>query len=188
VPALRVAAVLLMVASGFAALGYQIAWTQQTAIWLGHEVAAVMAVVAAFFGGLAIGALALGPRIDRSEMPGRWYASCEVVIAVWSIVVALLLPSTSAGLLELIGTRPSATWQWSVAFGGTFLMLLPATAAMGATLPALERAMSDCRCAVPGSPRCTRRTPSAPCSASSSPPSGWSRTWDWSARPAFAQP
>ena len=27
----------LMVASGFAALGYQIVWTQQAALWLGHE-------------------------------------------------------------------------------------------------------------------------------------------------------
>src|SRR5262245_10542532 len=39
----------LMVASGFAALGYQIVWTQQSTLWLGHESAAVLAVVAAFF-------------------------------------------------------------------------------------------------------------------------------------------
>jgi hypothetical protein len=42
-----------MVASGFAGLGYQIVWTQQSALWLGHEAAAVLAVVAAFFGGFA---------------------------------------------------------------------------------------------------------------------------------------
>ena len=60
----------LMVASGFAGLGYQIVWTQQSALWLGHESAAVLAVVAAFFGGLAFGALLLGPRIDRSAQPG----------------------------------------------------------------------------------------------------------------------
>jgi spermidine synthase len=43
-----------MMASGFAAMGYEIVWTQQSALWLGHESAAVLAVVAAFFGGLAI--------------------------------------------------------------------------------------------------------------------------------------
>ncbi len=59
----------LMVASGCAALGYQIVWTQQSALWLGHEAAAVLAVVAAFFGGVAAGALVLGPRIDRSAKP-----------------------------------------------------------------------------------------------------------------------
>ena len=57
----------LMLASGAAALGYQIVWTQQAAIWLGHEAAAVLAVVAAFFGGLALGALALGPRIEEAR-------------------------------------------------------------------------------------------------------------------------
>ena len=49
----------LMVASGFAGLAYQIVWTQQSTAWLGHESAAVLAVVAAFFGVLALGALAL---------------------------------------------------------------------------------------------------------------------------------
>jgi spermidine synthase len=42
-------------------------------------------------------------------------------------------------LLQVTGAQPGAAWQWSVAFGGTFVLLLPATAAMGATLPAMER-------------------------------------------------
>jgi spermidine synthase len=63
---------LLMAASGFAALGYQIVWTQQSALWLGHETAAVLAVVAGFFGGFAVGALAFGKRIDASQQPARW--------------------------------------------------------------------------------------------------------------------
>ena len=78
-----------MAASGFAGLGYQIVWTQQCALWLGHESAAVLAVVAAFFGGLAVGALALGPRIETSTRPVRWYAGCELVIASWSLLLAL---------------------------------------------------------------------------------------------------
>src|SRR5262245_28895902 len=31
---------LLMLASGFAAMGYEIVWTQQSSLWLGHESAA----------------------------------------------------------------------------------------------------------------------------------------------------
>jgi hypothetical protein len=60
-----------MVASGFAGLGYQIVWTQQFALWLGHEAAAVLAVVTAFFAGLGVGALVLGRRIDASARPER---------------------------------------------------------------------------------------------------------------------
>ncbi len=128
-----------MIASGFAGLGYQIVWTQQSALWLGHESAGVLAVVAGFFGGLALGALLIGPLVHRSSRPARWYAGCEVAIGVWSLVLALLFDPVSGWLLSLIGPQPSAAWHWSVAFCGTFLLLLPATAAMGATLPAMER-------------------------------------------------
>ena len=128
-----------MIASGFAGLGYQIVWTQQSALWLGHESAGVLAVVAGFFGGLALGALLIGPRVHRSHRPARWYAGCEVAIGVWSLALALLFDPVSGWLLSLIGPQPSAAWHWSVAFCGTFLLLLPATAAMGATLPAMER-------------------------------------------------
>ncbi len=128
-----------MVASGLAGLGYQVVWTQQCALWLGHEAAAVLAVVTAFFGGLAVGALALGPRIERSRRPAHWYAACEAAIALWSIVPALLLEPFSSAVLGLTGAQPGPVWQWAVAFVGTFVLLLPATAAMGATLPAMAR-------------------------------------------------
>jgi len=129
----------LLTASGFAGLGYQIVWSQQCGLWLGHESAAVLAVVTAFFGGLATGAFALGSRIARSARPGRWYATCEIAIGLWSLLLLALMPPFSAAALRIIGTQPAAAWQWSVAFAGTFLLLLPATAAMGATLPAMER-------------------------------------------------
>lgn len=132
-----------MVASGFAALGYQIVWTQQSALWLGHEAAAVLAVVAAFFGGLALGALVLGPRIDRSARLARWYTACEAAIGLWSLALAVLLAPLTAWLLDLIGAQPAPVWHWCVAFCGTFFLLLPATAAMGATLPAMERVMAQ---------------------------------------------
>jgi spermidine synthase len=136
---LRPAALALMIASGFAGLGYQIVWTQQSALWLGHESAGVLAVVAGFFGGLALGALLIGPRVHRSRRPARWYAGCEVAIGAWSLALALLFDPVSGWLLGVIGPQPAAAWHWLVAFCGTFLLLLPATSAMGATLPAMER-------------------------------------------------
>jgi spermidine synthase len=141
----RVLALGLMVASGFAALGYQIVWTQQGALWLGHEAAAVLAVVAAFFGGLGVGALTLGPRIDRSAKPACWFAACEAMIGVWGLVLAFLMAPVTGWILDLTGAQPTPAWQWTVAFCGVFLLLLPATAAMGATLPAMERVLARLR-------------------------------------------
>lgn len=127
----------LMGASGFAGLGYQIIWTQQATLWLGHESAAVLAVVAAFFGGLALGAGALGARIERSAHPARWYAACEAVIAAWALLLVAGMPGFTQAMGALTGAQPSAAWQWIVAFAGCSLLLLPATVAMGATLPAM---------------------------------------------------
>lgn len=125
--------------SGFAGLGYQIVWTQQGALWLGHDAAAVLAVVAAFFGGLAVGAWMLGGRIERSAEPVRWYMACEAAIAAWGLVLVFAMPTVSGLLLDAIGPQPSASRQWTIAFAGMFVLLLPATIAMGATLPAIER-------------------------------------------------
>jgi spermidine synthase len=135
----------LMVASGFAALGCQIVWTQQAAVWLGHESAAVLAVLAAFFGGLALGALALGGRIERSARPRRWYAACEALIGLWGVAVMGLHEPLGRALAALTGPQPSVAWQWGVGFAGTLLLLLPATVAMGATLPAMERVLAGRR-------------------------------------------
>lgn len=128
-----------MLASGFAGLGYQIVWTQQTALWLGHESAAVLAVVAAFFAGLGVGAMALGPRIEASRLPVLWYAGCELAIASWGLVLVLVMAPVGDWLVRFIGAEPTVTRQWAIGFAGILLLLFPATAAMGATLPAMER-------------------------------------------------
>src|SRR5215510_2859621 len=141
----RRASHVLMLSSGFAAMGYEIVWTQQSSLWLGHESAAVLAVVAAFFGGLAVGGLALGPRIEASARPVHWYAGCELAVALWSAILLVIASPFSGGVLRTIGVQPSAGWQWLVAFCSTFLLFLPATAAMGATLPAMERITAQLR-------------------------------------------
>lgn len=138
-----------MLLSGFAGLAYQTVWTHQLGIWLGHEFIAVAAVVAAFFGGFAVGSLVLGRIAARHPQPGRLYAVLEVVIALWALILLALLPGASAVLLDLIGPTPSGLRHWLLAFAGPFLLLLPATAAMGATLPALA-AHADARRAADG--------------------------------------
>lgn len=135
-------ALALMLASGFSGLGLQIVWTRQGALWLGHETAAVLAVVAAFFAGLALGASTLGAWLERSARPVRGYAFCEALIGSWSLVLAAFGAQAGGWLAALAGPAPAPAWQWTVAFAATFLLLLPATAAMGATLPALQRALA----------------------------------------------
>src|SRR5262245_3873753 len=95
--ALRVArswpALALQLLSGFAGLGYEIIWTQQLGIALGHEFVAVLAVLAAFFGGIALGAFVLAGAIERSARPLLWYAGCEAAIALWALVLSACMPA-----------------------------------------------------------------------------------------------
>ncbi|MBC7379956.1 MAG: fused MFS/spermidine synthase, partial [Burkholderiaceae bacterium] len=135
----RAPVVVLMLMSGAAGLVWQLLWTVQLGLALGHEMIAVLAVLAAFFGGLALGALWLGGRIARSTRPARWYAALEAVIALWAALLSLIWPLVTPLMARLIGEQPSALWHWAVAFAVPMVMLAPATLAMGATLPAVDR-------------------------------------------------
>jgi spermidine synthase len=131
--------------SGFAGLGYEMVWTRMLAVGLGHEVVAVLAVVAAFFCGMALGAWALDGKVSRSARPGRWYALLELAIGLWSLILIPLIPAANRLAASMMGSDPSQFRHWAVAFGLPFGLLLPVTFAMGATLPAMERLFSRLR-------------------------------------------
>jgi spermidine synthase len=109
---------------------------------LGHDVAALLGVMSAFLGGLAVGAWSLDRPISRSPGGGRWYGCLELVIGTWGAVSALLIPAVNQLSLAWIGPEASPLRQWLVIFVLPFVTLLPATAAMGATLPAMDRLLS----------------------------------------------
>ena len=134
-----------MLLSGFAGLGYEMVWSKMLSLALGHEILAVLAVIAAFFTGLGIGAYGLDAAIRRSRNPAHWYVSLEILIGAWALALIVIIPLFNDLMHGLIGEQPSAVRHWGSVFGGTLILLLPATAAMGATLPALERVMSAVR-------------------------------------------
>jgi hypothetical protein len=58
---------LILFLSGFAGLGYEMVRTRMLAVGLGHEIIAVLAVVSAFFCGMALGAWRLDGVVSRSH-------------------------------------------------------------------------------------------------------------------------
>src|SRR5436189_5180935 len=72
--------------SGVAGLVYQIAWTRYLALFLGHTSYAVIAVLVAFMGGLAIGNAMLGAVADRAERPLALYGWLEIGIALYALI------------------------------------------------------------------------------------------------------
>ena len=124
--------ILLYAASGAAALVYEVTWTRLLTLQLGHTVAAASTVLAAFMGGLALGAWVAGRRRSSTL---RAYAVLELGVAA----AALLLP------LALAASVPALAWAYadgtaSASFAivrvliSLVLVGIPA-AAMGATFP-----------------------------------------------------
>lgn len=141
---------LLFFCSGAAGLGYQMVWVRMFAAGLGHETPAVLAVAGAFLGGMAVGAWFLDRRVSLSAHPARWYGGLELAIGCWGALTVLLIPIVNLLALRFTGPSPSPLQQWLIVFALPFVILLPATAAMGATFPAMERFLApfteDGRC------------------------------------------
>ena len=136
----RAALLLPVVAgSGFAGLAYEVVWTRMLSAALGTEMAAVLGVVTGFFAGLAVGALLLDGPIRWARSPRRAYAVLECAIAAWAVASVWLLPLAGRVLLRALGATPGPVALWVAGFAVPALLLLPATAAMGGTLIALER-------------------------------------------------
>lgn len=131
--------------SGACGLAYQIVWSRMFGFELGHEWPAVLAMMAAFFGGLAIGSRVLDRTVSQSRFPGRWYGALEILIGTWGLVSISIIPKAGELGSGWIGLEPSPLRHWVIAFLLPCFTLLPATVAMGATFPAMERFVSCLR-------------------------------------------
>ena len=131
--------------SGIAALIYQTAWTRQFAIVFGTSELAVATVLAAYMGGLALGAWLAERLLPRVTRPVLTYALLEIGIAAGAILaVPTMLWVANVALQALFGNQPAP--PDSDHAGTTLFYLLSAFAAlalpttlMGATLPMLAR-------------------------------------------------
>src|SRR5207302_11358542 len=93
--------VLLYACSGAAARVYEVTWTRLLTLQLGHTVAAASTVLAAFMGGLAVGAWLAGLLMTRrNDAAGRLqptivnlraYAILEFVVAASALLLPLAL-------------------------------------------------------------------------------------------------
>ncbi|HEY3176772.1 MAG TPA: fused MFS/spermidine synthase [Candidatus Polarisedimenticolia bacterium] len=129
---------LLITLSGCASLIYEVVWTRRLTILFGASTWAVATVIAGFLGGLAAGAWALGPLIDRSRRPLRAYALLEAGIGLY----ALVFPELAGAITQVyvaIGPSLSGSFTLRTLLRAVLavVVILPPTALMGATLPAM---------------------------------------------------
>ena len=130
--------------SGFSALLYETAWTREFAFVFGTSELAVVAVLAAYMGGLALGAAVAARWAPRIRRPVLVYGVLELAIALWALALPAAVRGVRAVYLGWLGgldALPETLGLATHAFHliGAFVVLVPCTALMGATLPLLAR-------------------------------------------------
>ncbi len=138
-------------ASGTAALIYEVAWARLLALVIGHAVAAVSTVLAAFMGGLAVGAAIggrLAPRVDRSRAL-RTYAILELATGASALLLPFALSMARPALAAAYADGPGGAWFGLLRITISLAVLAVPAALMGATFPVAVRwyAGSDARAA-----------------------------------------
>ncbi len=128
--------------SGVAGLIYQMVWMRYLSTIFGTSELAIVTVLVAYMGGLAVGAAVASKRVQSLKNPIRLYAILEGVIAASALLVPLLLKAVGGLQVAILGGQDSPP-----ADGGLFealaflglgcLVLVVPTACMGATLPIL---------------------------------------------------
>lgn len=131
---------MLVIGSGCASLIYEVTWTRRLSLLFGASTWAVATVLAAFLGGLALGAWMLGEWIDRVRSPLRTYALLEIGIGAYAVAFPWLTDAATAVYLAIAppvaGSLPALTVMRA---GLAFLLVVPPTVLMGATLPLMCR-------------------------------------------------
>ncbi len=132
---------LLFFVSGATTLVYEISWTRQTGLLFGHTVLAGSVVLASLFMGLAIGYY-VGGRFSSSENSLRWFGVCEIAAAAWAMCVPTLLSMLQSQAIVAWMSSESMPWQFASRASIGVLLLLPATMALGATLPLMSQTLA----------------------------------------------
>lgn len=133
-------AVFCLLLSGMAGLVYEIVWARYLGLFLGHTSYAVVAVLVAFMGGLALGNIWLGARADRSRRPLALYAWLEIGIGVYALLFPFYYELCHHAYVWLArGFSPGSVGLLAVKFAFSLLTILVPTILMGGTLPVLTK-------------------------------------------------
>jgi len=133
-------AILCLLLSGAAGLVYQIVWMRYLSLFLGHTSYAVVAVLVAFMGGLALGNAWLGARADRVKRPLALYAWLEIGIGLYALLFPFYYDFCHQAYVGLARRwQPGSVGLLPLKFVFSLLAILVPTALMGGTLPVMTK-------------------------------------------------
>jgi spermidine synthase len=129
--------------SGASSLIFETIFTRLLTYTFGNTAQAVSTVLAAFLGGLALGACLLGRWVDKRP-PSLWtYGSLELLVGGYCLFIAHFFGWLTRAYVALYHQlHLGSTGLTVLRFGLGALVILPPTLLMGGTFPALARYVS----------------------------------------------
>jgi predicted membrane-bound spermidine synthase/tetratricopeptide (TPR) repeat protein len=126
-----------------AALIYEQLWIRELQQVFGSTIHAITTVVAAYMGGLGLGAWVGGRRADGTSRPAAWYGGLELAIGLFGLASPWIIGAVGEGWLRAASALQPGLWAGTVMkFAAAFTVMLVPTFLMGATLPLLTRAFT----------------------------------------------
>ena len=126
----------LFFVSGACGLVYQQLWLREMTLVFGVTVHAVSTVLAAFFGGLALGSVVAGRIGHRTARPLHWYGVAEIAIGVLALLSPLAFDVVERIYVAIADAVPdSRVLLTSVRFVLAIAVLIVPATLMGASLP-----------------------------------------------------
>jgi spermidine synthase len=130
------ALLLLFVGSGCAALIYEIVWFQLLQLVIGSSAVSLGVLLGTFMGGMCLGSFLLARFIGPNQHPLRVYATLELGIGLFGLLILFGMPLLG-GVYFVLGGEGIVGILWRGVAAA--LCLAPPTLMMGATLPAMSR-------------------------------------------------
>jgi len=123
--------------SGATSLVYQVAWMRKLSLFFGSDVYSAAVTLSAFMGGLCVGSWLAGWLARGMVLPLFVYGLLEMMIALYAVSFAAILGWFDPLLSDIYRNDFIAhSWIYQTARAAVaFVVLLPPTAMMGATLP-----------------------------------------------------
>jgi predicted membrane-bound spermidine synthase/tetratricopeptide (TPR) repeat protein len=121
-------------------------WTRDLYQFFGSTIHSITTVVAAYMGGLGLGAYVLGRVADRRANPAAFYGLLEIGIGLFGLASAWVFEGVGASYLAAARWLVPGVWlATAIKFLVAFTVLLVPTFLMGGTLPLLTRAFAGVR-------------------------------------------
>lgn len=129
--------------SGASALTYEILWQREMFLVFGASAPATTAILTAIFLGIAFGSQMAVPFLRRTQNPFVLYAVLELIMGLWGLIVPYTLQLADGVYVRSVHELGEGHGlQVPLRFVLAIIPLLPATLAMGGTIPVMIRCVS----------------------------------------------